>query len=324
MLTIVSIALVALFSRSDSGYLPVFEGSVAVVRVEGPITDSRSTVKLLKRLRKNALIKAIVLRLETPGGGIAASEEIYREALKATTENKKLVVASMGDVAASGGYYIASASSHIYATSGTITGSIGVISPMFNVKDTMRKLGISENSVTSGEHKNTGSPFDEQTITERALVQGVINDMYRQFFTVVLQARHVAVGKAAASGSLDAVINASQTKAPGGGIEWATFTTGTVASAIGASVEAENGLRRLADGRIYTGEQALRVGLVDSIGTLQDAVDYAGKKTGIGTDPPVVDRTPKSDVSSWLGASVRRFINEVSAPANNAQLRSPF
>lgn len=323
-LTLLAVLLVYFLADTDTNYVPVLESSVAIVRVEGPITDSENTVKLIKRLRESSMIKAIVLRLETPGGGVAASEEIYREARKAHTENNKLVVVSMGDVAASGGYYIAAAASHIYATSGTITGSIGVISPMFNIEDTMRKLGIRENAVMTGEHKNTGSPFDEQTTTERALVQGVVNDMYRQFFTVVLQARHKAVELAAASGAIDPVLNSAQTKAFGGGIEWSTFTTGTVAFTIGVSVESENALRRLADGRIYTGEQALRVGLVDAIGTLQDAVDYAGEQTGLGADPPTIDRTPKSDVSSWLGASVRQFINEVTATGNSAQLRSRF
>ena len=121
VLMAISIGIVLLFTDDATDFMPVLEESVAVVRVEGPITDSSATVKLIKRMRESKLITAIVLRLETPGGGVGASEEIYREALKASTENNKLVVASMGDVAASGGYYIAAAADHIYATSGTIT-----------------------------------------------------------------------------------------------------------------------------------------------------------------------------------------------------------
>lgn len=314
-----------LFSDSTSStYLPVLEDSVAVIRIEGTITDSADTVKLIRRMRKSSMVKAIVLRLETPGGGVGASEEIYREALKTRTENKKLLVASMGDVAASGGYYIASATDKIYATSGTITGSIGVIAPSFNFTHTLQKLGVKENAIASGEHKNTGNPFDEQTTSERTLLQGVINDMYRQFFTVVLQARHEAVGRAAKTPEFEAVINPAGTKVPGMGVEWSTFTTGTVAKALGLPIEQEDALRRLADGRVYTGEQALKVGLVDNIGTLQDAIDYAGRETGLGEDPPTMDRTPGSEVSSILGASARKFLQEATAAPGSIEYRSNF
>ena len=320
----ISILLVTLLSSRDHGYIPVLERSVGVVHIEGPIVDSRATVKALRRLRENDLIKAIVLRLETPGGGVAASEEIYREARKAYTENDKPVIVSMGSVAASGGYYIASSSQRIFATSGTITGSIGVISPMFNISETMSKLGIHENPIVSGEHKDTGNPFDPQSPSEIALLQGVINDMYRQFFQVVLMARHKQVAKAAADGAIEPVINSGQTKVPGQGKEWSTFTTGTVANAIGVPVAAETALRRLADGRVYTGEQALKVGLVDEIGTLQDAIDYAGNQTGLGDDPPTVDRNPGENVSSWFGSSVRRFVREITASTEVIELRSRF
>ncbi len=325
LLTLVTLVFAALLGSTDTDYIPVIEDSVGVIRIEDAIMESEDTVKLIRKMRENSMIKALVLRLETPGGGVAASEEIYREALKARTEDGKLVVVSMGAVAASGGYYIAAAADHIYATSGTVTGSIGVISPMFNASGTLDKLGLEEDSIATGEHKDTGSPFDQQTTTERALIQGVVNDMYRQFCQVVLQARHKPIAAAVADGRLDAVLNAAQTKADGGGIEWSTFTTGTVASAIGVPVETETALRRLADGRIYTGEQALQVGLVDSIGTLQDAIDFAGQESGLGVDPPTVDRNPgKRDVSSWLGSSVRRFVQEATAPSSTIEFRSRF
>lgn len=304
--------------------MPVIEESIGVIRIEGPITDSRDTVEVIKKFRESKLISAIVLRLETPGGGVGASEEIYREVLKARLDDKKPVIVSMGSVAASGGYYIAAASQHIFATSGTITGSIGVISPTFNVQETLAKLGIKQSSLTTGEHKDTGSPFDEQTTGEKALLQGVINDMYRQFFQVVLQARHEAIGKAEAAGTIDPVLNAAETKIAGQNVEWSTFTTGTVASALGVPVEAETALRKLADGRVYTGEQALQVGLVDTIGTLQDAIDFAGREVDLGDDPPTIDRTPGSDTSSWFGSQVRNFIQEATAPTQLIQLRSQF
>ncbi len=304
--------------------MPVLEESVGIIRIEGPITDSRDTVEAIRKFRESKLISAIVLRLETPGGGVGASEEIYREALRAGIEDEKPVIVSMGSVAASGGYYIAAAAQHIFATSGTITGSIGVISPMFNVSETLAKIGVKQSSLTTGEHKDTGSPFDEQTTGERALLQGVINDMYRQFFQVVLQARHKAISQAETSGTIAEVINAAQTKIAGQNVEWSTFTTGTVASALGVSVESETALRKLADGRVYTGEQALKVGLVDTIGTLQDAVDFAGRKVGLGDDPPTIDRTPGADASTWFGSSVRKFLQEATAPTQSIQLRSQF
>lgn len=324
LLTGVSLALVAFIAKSDRGFMPVLEKSIGVIRIEGPITDSRDAVEVIRKFRESKMISAIVMRLETPGGGVGASEEIYREVLKARLENKKPVIVSMGSVAASGGYYIAAASQHIFATSGTITGSIGVISPMFNVRETLDKLGIKQSSLTTGEHKDTGSPFDEQTTGERALLQGVINDMYRQFFQVVLQARHEAITKAESAGNIDPVINAAETKIAGKNVEWTTFTTGTIAAALGVPVEAETALRKLADGRVYTGEQGLQVGLVDSIGTLQDAIDFAGREADLGDDPPTIDRTPGADASTWFGAAVRSFIQEATAPTQAIQLRSQF
>ena len=319
------LGLLALFGDSNDEYVPVLKNSIGVVRIEGPITESKDTVKLIRRMRESSRIQAIVLRLETPGGGVGASEEIYREAMKARSENDKLVIASMGDVAASGGYYIASSAHYIFATSGTITGSIGVIAPNYNAAETIKKLGIREDSIATGEHKNAGNPFsDERTSAERAMLQGVINDMYRQFFQVVLSARHKQVAEAADKPAFDEVTNPNGTKAPGHGIEWNTFTTGTVATALGVPVESETALRRLADGRIYTGEQALKVGLVDTIGTLQDAVDFAGEVSGLGADPPVVDRSPKSEVSSWLGARVRNFIREATAASDSIEYRSRY
>jgi protease-4 len=314
----------ALLGRFDDGFTPILEDSVGVINIEGPITDSAAAVKAIRRFRKNSMVKALVLRVDSPGGGVAASEEIYREALMARTDNDMPVIVSMGSVAASGGYYIASASDRIFATSGTITGSIGVIAPMFNARETLGKLGIKENSVVSGEHKDTGDPFSDQTATERALMQGMVYDMYRQFFQVVLTARHKPITEAAVRGDIDKIVNASHTKTTSQSLEWAAFTTGTVASATGIPVEAETALRRLADGRVYTGEQALHVGLVDEIGTLQDAIDYAGKAAGLGEDPTTVERTPGAEETSWLASSISQIIHSAAAPRQAVEFRAPF
>lgn len=298
--------------------------SVGIIRIEEAITDSEKIVKRIKRLREHSMVKAVVVRVETPGGGVAASEEIYREVLKIRTENEKPVIVSMGSVAASGGYYIAAAADHIYATSGTVTGSIGVIAPNFNAVETLQKLGLKQSTIATGEHKNAGNPFNEQSESERTLLQGVINDMYRQFFRVVLESRHEPILAASKTAAFNEVLNPIGTKAEGRGIEWSTFTTGTIAQHLQVPVESETALRRLADGRIFTGEQALKVGLVDSIGTLQDAIDHAGRLCGLGDDPKTVEVKKKSYLSTLLGTSARNFLREVSASQTTFEYRGWF
>lgn len=323
MAALVVFAIMLLGSQRE-GITPVLENSIGVIRIEGTITDSGDTVKLLRRFRKNKMIKALVVRVDSPGGGVAASEEIYRELLKTRREAKIPVIVSMGSVAASGGYYIAAASERIFATSGTITGSIGVIAPMFNAKETLEKLGVRENSIVSGEHKATGDPFRDQSVTDRALLQGMVYDMYRQFFQVVLAARHEQIGKAQARGDVAAVIDASATKSTTDSLELAAFPAGAVAQALKVSPESEAALRQLADGRVFTGEQALRVGLVDEIGTLQDAVDYAGKLADLGDDPPTVDRTPGERRSSWLAKALGQALQQALETRHKVEFRAPF
>lgn len=287
---------------------PIFGDAVGVVRIEGPINESRKVVKILKQMRESSRIKAVVLRLDTPGGSVGASEEIYREVLRIRTEKKKPVVVSMGNAAASGGYYIAAAADEIFANSGTITGSIGVIAPGFNVRETMEKLGIRSAVVKSGEHKDTGSPFQEMTPEDRNLLQGVIFDAYRQFVLVVLQGRHQKIAEVLRTRpeAFDQVVAAQATKRPGAGLEWEAFTTGTVAGAVGATTETETALRRVADGRVLTGDQALQVGLVDTIGGLEDAIKRAASLAGIKGEPALVERKPESDLPAWLGGAARQ------------------
>lgn len=303
---------------------PVFESSVGVIRIEGAIADSEDTVKLIRRFRNNSMIKALVLRIDSPGGGVAASEEIYREVLKARHENEMPVVVSMGSVAASGGYYIAAAADQIYATSGTITGSLGVVAPMFNIRETLDKIGVRTNPIVSGEHKNAGDPFSEPTPQERALLQGLVYDMYRQFFQVVLAARYEAIGEANRRGDIDAIVAATTTKNSTNSLEIAAFPTGAIARPMGVPVETETALRKLADGRVFSGEQALKVGLVDAIGTLQDAIDYAGEMAGLPSDPPTVDRNPKSSQPGWLGAYLRQALHEAARPTQAIEFRAPY
>jgi len=314
-----------ILSTVGQSYFPIVEDSVGILRVEGPINESRDVIKVIKRYRENDMIKAIVVRLDTPGGSVGASEEIYRELMRARDKDGKIVIVSMGNAAASGGYYIACAGQRLFANSGSITGSIGVIAPGFNIKKTLSYVGIRPETIKSGEHKDTGSPYDDMTTNERVLIQDVINDMYRQFSTVVLRSRHKAIEKAwKDSAKVQQILNRAGTKIAADSLEWSGYTTGTVAAAAGATTASETALREMADGRVYTGDQALALGLVDEIGTLEDAIEYAGKQTGLGDDPNVVDRAPASDLPSWLGMSARRFFREALGTESSIEMRREF
>ncbi len=163
--------------------------SVGLVEIIGPIVSSDNAVRQIKKYRDNNSVKAIVVRLETPGGGVAASQEIY-EALK-TAREKKPVVCSMGEVAASGGYYIACGCDSIVANPGTLTGSIGVILSYAMVEELMRKIGIKFEVIKAGEVKDMASPFREMSPQERALLQAMIDDVHLQFMEAVSEGRNI-------------------------------------------------------------------------------------------------------------------------------------
>ncbi len=213
---------------------------VALVRVTGVILDSTSVIEELKEHSKNRSVKAIVLRVDSPGGGVAPSQEIYEEIIK--IKEKKKVVVSMGSVAASGGYYISAPADMIVANPGTLTGSIGVIMEIPNVSDLMEKIGVKTQVVKSGRHKDMASVFKTLTPEEKEILQAVLDDVHDQFITAVAEAR---------------------------GMEYEV-------------------VRKLSDGRIFTGRMAKELGLVDELGNLEDAIMLAGKLTGIKGEPDVV------------------------------------
>ncbi|GLI39084.1 signal peptide peptidase SppA [Geobacter hydrogenophilus] len=217
---------------------------VGYVEVKGPILESEEIVKQLSEMRKKTNVKAVVLRIESPGGVIGPSQEIY-EAVKKLAKTKKVVV-SMGSVAASGGYHIAIPAAVIYANPGTITGSIGVLMKLANVEGLMDKVGMKAFTLKSGKFKDAGSPVRALTDEDRALLQGVIDNLHTQFVKAVAEARKLPVEE----------------------------------------------VRRLADGRVYTGEQAVSLKLVDRLGTLEDAVEEAGRLAGIKGEPTLL-RPPK-------------------------------
>jgi len=164
-----------------------FAGKIAVVEIRGVITQSSGVIEEIRQHQEDDAVRAIILRIDSPGGGVGPSQEIYQEVLKA--RKKKKVVTSMGSVAASGGYYIACASDLILANPGTITGSIGVVMQFSNFEELMKKIGVKGVVVKSGEYKDTGSPFRQMTPEEKKLLQGVIDNVQQQFVQAVAEGR---------------------------------------------------------------------------------------------------------------------------------------
>lgn len=206
---------------------------VGVVEVKGLIADSRAVIKQLDRYKEDRGIKAVVLRVNSPGGAVGPSQEIMREVSK--LRQKKKVVASLGTLAASGGYYIACAADLIMANPGTTTGSIGVIMQFANVEQLTKKLGVDMFSLKAGRFKDVGSPFRTMTPEDKAYVQHLLDNVYQQFVRDVAKNRKIPLEK----------------------------------------------MKELAEGRIYTGEEAKQVGLVDELGDLPDAIEKAGRLGGI-------------------------------------------
>jgi protease-4 len=169
------------------------EDRIALVRVEGVILDAQTTVGELKRFGENPSIKAIVLRIDSPGGGVVPSQEIYDAVQRVRNKSNKAVIASMGTVAASGGYYIAAATDRIMANPGTLTGSIGVIMEMANIEGLLKKVGVEGVVVKSGRYKDVGSPLRKMSDEEQALLQSVMDDVHTQFIEAVAKGRSLEV-----------------------------------------------------------------------------------------------------------------------------------
>jgi protease IV len=238
-------AVVLLTTYILGGGKSLIEGSgVGLIEVKGLIVDSQETVKQLNEFRKDDNVRAVVVRIDSPGGVVGPSQEIYAEIKKLAA--KKKVVVSMGSVAASGGYYIASPASLIMANPGTITGSIGVLMRFSNLEGLMGKVGMKAFTLKTGKFKDVGSPSRPMTDQEKEMLQNVIDNTHAQFVRAVAEGRKLPVANVAA----------------------------------------------IADGRIFTGEQALAVKLIDRIGTLQDAIEEAGRLGGIKGEPELI-RPPK-------------------------------
>lgn len=169
------------------------EDRIALIRIEGVILDAQETLGELKKFSDNPSVKAIVLRIDSPGGGVVPSQEIYDAVRRVRTKSNKAVIASMGSVAASGGYYIAAATDRIVANPGTLTGSIGVIMEMANVEGLLQKIGVEGVVVKSGKYKDVGSPLRKMSEEERGLLQTVMDDVHKQFIEAVAEGRSLEV-----------------------------------------------------------------------------------------------------------------------------------
>ncbi|MBN1384223.1 MAG: signal peptide peptidase SppA [Elusimicrobia bacterium] len=244
--------------KSKKPAIQISKNKIAVVHIYGPIRTSMSSsdlfsrdsdkiVKRLKNLNEKASVKAVILRINSPGGTVASVQEIYSEVLK-LRKNGKFVVASLSDIAASGGYYIAAAADKIVANPGTLTGSIGVILELGNFSELMKKIGVKIETIKSGKHKDIGNFSRDMTPEERNLLQELINDAYEQFLSAVITGRKLEEDKA----------------------------------------------RKLADGRIFTGMQAKKAGLIDTLGGFDKAVEEAKKLANLKGDVKII-----SDAEQW-------------------------
>ena len=169
------------------------EDRIALIRVEGVILDAQQTVGDLKKFGESPSVKAIVLRIDSPGGGVVPSQEIHDAVKRVRNKNNKAVIASMGTVAASGGYYIAAATDRIIANPGTLTGSIGVIMELANLEGLLKKIGVENVVVKSGRHKDIGSPFRKMSDEDRRILQSVMDDVHTQFIEAVAEGRSLDV-----------------------------------------------------------------------------------------------------------------------------------
>jgi len=225
--------------------------AVAIIRVEGPIgissalspfgggVHSEEIVNYIHHANEDPSVKAIVVRINSPGGSVVASDEIYSELRKVD----KPVIVSMGDVAASGGYYIACAADHIFANPATMTGSIGVYSQVPNAERLMKKLGVEVVIIRSGPSKAAGNLFEKMSDEDVAILQAMVDEIYDMFVNIVAEGRNIPVEQ----------------------------------------------VRELADGRVYTGQQALELDLIDELGNLPEAIDHAAQAGGITGKPRIVD-----------------------------------
>src|SRR6202030_545468 len=219
---------------ADAG-ITAFGDRIGVVDLDGVILSPQPVVGQLKKFADDSSIKAIILHVNSPGGGVAASEEIYREVKRIRSEKKKRIVVSIETVGASGAYYVSSATNKIYADNGSVVGSIGVIAQWVNYGDLLKWAKLKDVVLKTGEFKDTGNPARDLTPAEQAYLQSLIDNMYGQFVQAVADGRHAK----------------------------------------------PDDIKAIADGRVWTGQEALSLHLIDQVGDFQTAVDETAKSVGV-------------------------------------------
>ena len=235
---------------------------VARLKVDGEISDTTRMVRALDAMAKDDSAKALVLDISSPGGGVYAAEALHNAI--ARVAEKKPVVAVMGALAASGGFMIAMPAKRIYASTGTITGSIGVLLQTQEISGLLDRVGVTAETLTSGPLKDQPSLTHKLSDDGRAVLHGLVIDMYEQFVAIVADGRHMAPER----------------------------------------------VRELADGRVYTGRQALKLGLIDAIGDEHDARQWLQSNSGISADLPIRDLRTKGRLQSVLADAVAPFLSD--------------
>ncbi len=252
VLAVFSLVYLTLHAGSNQAAFGGFGDRIGVVDLDGVILSPQPVVEQLKKFADDSSIKAIILHVNSPGGGVAASEEIYREVKRVREEKKKQVVVSIETVGASGAYYIASASNKIYADKGSIVGSIGVIAEWFNYGDLLKWAKLKSIVFKTGEFKDTGNPTRDLTPAEQAYMQSLIDNMFGQFVHAV---------------------------ADGRGMKF-------------------EDVKAIANGKVWTGEQALSMKLIDNVGDFEAAVKDTAKSVGMSGEPTLVH--PEKDRRTLL------------------------
>lgn len=262
VLTIASVGLITMIGDSGGGPFASLTGDkIGVVKIKGPIKKARHYTKALHKFSDANHLKGILVRIDSPGGAVAPSQEIFQAVDSAA--DKKPVVVSMANAAASGGYYIACGADTIFANPGSITGSIGVISQVFDVSKLLDKAQVEVNTVKTGKYKDAGSPFREFDEVDRKYFRQLLEDVHAQFVTDVAESRPLDKKK----------------------------------------------IESLADGRVFTGQQAKQKGLVDKLGSFRDAIDYVKDEAGIEGEVDLV--YPEKPSKGFFG----RFIKELTSSA---------
>src|SRR5215470_4698999 len=240
VLAVFALVYVTLHAGKDTSL--AFGDKIGVVDLEGVILSPNPVVQQLKKFADDDSIKAIVIHVNSPGGGVAASEEIYRAVKRIRDDKKKRIVASIETVGASGAYYVSSATNKIYADEGSIVGSIGVISEWVNYEDLLKWARLKQITMKAGEFKDTGNPARELTAAEKAYLQSLIDNMHTQFIRAVADGRHMKM----------------------------------------------DDVRTMANGKVWTGQQAMALKMIDQIGDFQGVVKDTAKAVGIRGEPTLV------------------------------------